>query len=208
MGLSEDVRDALSGSTLGDGTVPSPSGGTGPGDGPTTADRLDVVDTCLRMHWHLDRQDWDALGTTFADEVSWPVAADVVAGEGRDGGPRHRVLPRAAVVDALRVLMDGLVTQHLVAGHRATVEGDRATCVAHSINTHLRLDRPNDRLVHANLYEFELRREDRGWRIDGLRVAILWRDGNEAVHANVVEQEQVLDGFEAVGAGSDEEGSS
>src|SRR5690348_15913966 len=101
-------------------------------------DRLDIVDVCLAMHWHLDRQDWPAFDDVFDDVVEWPVAREVLAEDDAVRAAGHGRAPRsrAQVVESLRVLVDGIITQHLVAGHRVLELGaDRAVCLAHSINT-------------------------------------------------------------------------
>ena len=38
---------------------------------------------------------------------------------------------------ALSSVKDGLTTQHLIAGHQVTLDGDSAVCLAQSINVHL-----------------------------------------------------------------------
>jgi hypothetical protein len=157
-------------------------------------DRMDIVDTCLAMHWHLDRKEWQALGDVFDDVVRWPTARNILSEDGSDAGGGHAERDREQVIESLRVLMEGIVTQHLVAGHRVVVlEGDRATCEAHSINAHIGTARFADsRLIHANLYRFDLRRTALGWRICGLDVEVVWGAGNEAIHMNVERQAQVL----------------
>jgi len=94
------------------------------------ADRLDVVETCTRMAWLADRRDWAALVELFTDDVDLDYTS-------LTGGEPAR-LPRRQVVDAWAAALGGLAaTQHLVAGHLVTLDGDSAACTAAFQATHL-----------------------------------------------------------------------
>ena len=170
------------------------------------ADRLEIIEVCTRVHWCYDHQDWDALDALFGDPVSMPTLAQ--AGEpGFDPGRYldHYLFTRAELKRALGSVRNGLVTQHLIAGHQVTLDRDRAVCLAHSINIHLPsraeagsassgtapdgglvgdpggglVGGPGGGLVaHGNDYRFDLVRTDDGWRIRGWVPRIRWDYGD------------------------------
>ena len=78
--------------------------------------------------------------------------------------------------------MDGLTTQHVVAGHHVDLRGDTASCYANGINMHIGAPSiAENRVVHANAYEFELTRAPDGWQITALSSKPIWAQGNELV---------------------------
>ncbi|HEX4091831.1 MAG TPA: nuclear transport factor 2 family protein [Trebonia sp.] len=160
------------------------------------ADRLEIIEVCTRVHWCYDHRDWDGLDALFAETVSMPTLAQADA-------PGFDVLTyldghlfsRDELKRALSSVADGLVTQHLIAGHQVSLDGDRAVCVAHSVNVHLAsvASAPGDGSVsgplsesggglvaHGNDYRFDLVRTGDGWRIRGWVPRIRWGYGDEA----------------------------
>jgi hypothetical protein len=155
------------------------------------ADRLEIVEVCTRVHWCYDRADWDGLDALFADPVSMPTVAQA-AEPGFDPGRYldEYLFAREELKRALGSVRRGLITQHLIAGHQVTLHGDRAVCLAHSINIHLpsgseagsgsSAPSPGGALVaHGNEYRFDLIRTDDGWRIRGWVPQIRWDYGDE-----------------------------
>jgi hypothetical protein len=147
-------------------------------------DRSDIIEICCRMHWYVDRKLWHRLDEIFADEVSLPTRAEFQAlrpGEATHGSSR----PRSELIANMEQMMDGLTTQHNVAGHHVDLHGDTATCYANGTNMHIGPPSiAENRVVHANVYEFELTRTPVGWRITALNSQPIWAQGNESVAAD------------------------
>ena len=152
------------------------------------ADRLEIVEVCTRVHWCYDHQDWDGLDLLFADPVSMPTLAQA----GSPGFDLGRYLDgylfsREELKRALSSIKAGLITQHLIAGHQVTIEGDTAVCVAHSVNIHLASRSTSGGtgsgrglVAHGNDYRFDLVRTADGWRIRGWVPRIRWGYGDHA----------------------------
>jgi hypothetical protein len=161
----------------------------------TIADRLEIIEVCTRVHWCYDHQAWDGLDFLFADTVSMPTLAQVTK-PGFDVGSylSGYLFTRGELKRALSSVADGLTTQHLIAGHQVTLDGNRAVCLAHSVNLHLpsspaasgaasgsdRSDPGSGLVAHGNDYRFDLLRTADGWRIRGWVPRIRWGFGDEA----------------------------
>ena len=155
-------------------------------------DRAEIIEVCTRMHWYLDRKAWDRYPEVFADEVSLPTLEEV-----RELAPgeavRGRVRPLADVVASTKTLMDGLTTQHIVGGHHVDLRGETATCYANGVSMHIGSPQvAQNRVMHANAYEFELVRTPKGWRIRGINARPIWAEGNEMVCNNGARQAELL----------------
>jgi hypothetical protein len=112
---------------------------------------MEIIETCIKFHWFYDRKQWDELGLLLNDVVSMPTLEEVAAGFDADNYLVHYHRTRAEVTTGLRSFAEGLVTQHLVAGHQVTITGDTAFCIAHGINVHIRdADRTAPPLWHGN----------------------------------------------------------
>lgn len=144
------------------------------------SDRMEIVDVCTRLHWYVDHREWDHLDGVLAERVSFPTPAESEV-DGFEASAYIRT--REDIKAAYPVLLAGLVTQHLIAGHQVDLDGDQGVCRAHSINIHVPEDGPPNTIVaHGNEYRFELERTAEGWRICGRRTWIRWRSGDEAWH--------------------------
>ena len=146
------------------------------------ADKLKIIEVCTRVHWCYDHQQWDGLDALFDGTVSMPTLAQAAS----PGFDAERYLDeflftRDELKRALGAVREGLTTQHLIAGHQVTLNGDRAVCLAHSVNIHLPLSGTGGGLVaHGNDYRFDLLRAAEGWRIRGWVPRIRWSHGDEA----------------------------
>jgi SnoaL-like protein len=149
------------------------------------ADKVEIIEVCTRVHWCYDHQEWDEFDELFFDVVSMPTLAQA-AEPGFDPG-RYLdgyLFTGDELKRALGSVKAGVTTQHLIAGHRVTLSGDRAVCLAHSVNIHLppvAASDPGANLVaHGNDYRFDLLRTAAGWRIRGWVPRVRWSSGNEA----------------------------
>jgi hypothetical protein len=150
------------------------------------ADKLEIIEVCTRTHWCYDHEAWDGLAASFADTVSMPTVAQVTGDPDFDAGTYlgRYLFTREEVTRALRSVKQGLVTQHLIAGHQVRLDGDRAVCLAHSINVHLPAGPASGAglLAHGNEYRFDLIRTAGGWRIRGWIPRVRWSYGDDSVH--------------------------
>ena len=144
------------------------------------ADKLEIVELCTVKHWIYDHDDWAAYDTVFADVVSFPAGQDVDPEAYLD----RFLVPKAELAGALRDIKAGLLTQHLITGHRVELRGDAAVCWAHSINIHFpRADVSSETLLaKGNEYRFDCVRTNAGWRIRGFIAKNIWAIGNTAAH--------------------------
>jgi hypothetical protein len=167
----------------------------------TADDHIAIVEACTKFHWFYDRKQWDDLGALLDDVVSMPTLEEI--GDDVEGYLERYHRTRADVTAGLRLFADGLVTQHLVAGHLVTITGDTAVCIAHGINVHLRdEDRTAPPLWHGNTYRFDLVRRAEGWRIAGMVAGIVWGWGDDSVHDVSAKQRVWVKTLDADGAPS------
>ncbi|MEW9552354.1 nuclear transport factor 2 family protein [Nonomuraea sp. NPDC050783] len=140
-------------------------------------ERQAVVEVCTRMAWHADRREWQALEAVFADEVRLDYTS-------LNGG-EPAVLSPGQIVDAWRQVLGGFdATQHLIANHLVTLEGDTAVCTASFQATHRLTDPLGASLwTLGGFYRFDLIRADGGWRISGVVMTAAWADGNKELMA-------------------------
>ncbi|MGY2011557.1 nuclear transport factor 2 family protein [Nocardia gipuzkoensis] len=138
-------------------------------------DRLDVIDTCTRMAWHADHREWDKLADVFADRVRLDYTS-------LNGGAPVTLTP-AQIADAWQQTLGGLAaTQHLLANHLVTIDGDQAVCTASFQATH-----SDSTPLGASLwtlggsYRFDLQRSGGAWRISGVVMTTVWGDGNRGL---------------------------
>jgi hypothetical protein len=164
-------------------------------------DKLEIIEVCTRVHWCYDHQEWDGLDALFADVVSMPTLAQAgAAGFSVERYLDDYLFSRDELRRALASVKDGVTTQHLIAGHQVTLDGDRAVCLAHSINVHLTSGNASDSagpradaragglVAHGNDYRFDLVRTADGWRIRGWVPRIRWSYGDEAAYDAAAKQ--------------------
>ncbi len=147
------------------------------------ADKLEIIEVCTRVHWCYDHEEWDGLDALFDAAVSMPTLAQVASPGFDPGGYLDDYLfTRDELKRALGSVRVGLTTQHLIAGHQVTLDGDRAVCLAHSVNVHLpsAAGSGGNLVAHGNDYRFDLLRTAGGWRIRGWIPRRRWSWGDEA----------------------------
>jgi hypothetical protein len=165
-------------------------------DARSVTDRLDIIATCQRVHWTYDHETWADLDELFTDPVAMPTVAQAAAIDFDPNDYLERYLvSRAQLRHGMSSFKQGLLTQHLVAGHHVDLDGDRAVCRAHSINIHFPADDVRDRtlLGHGNEYRFDLVRTAAGWRIRGWVPWVRWSYGADRAHDVAAKQQAWLD---------------
>lgn len=139
-------------------------------------ERHAVVEVCTRMAWHADQREWEELRAVFADEVRLDYTS-------LNGG-EPAVLSPAQVVDSWSRVLGGFdATQHLIANHLVTLQGDTAVCTASFQATHRLPDLSGPLWTLGGTYRFDLVRTGGGWKIRGVVMTAQWADGNEALLA-------------------------
>lgn len=132
-------------------------------------DRQQIIDLTIAYCWALDGHQWAEL-----DQVFLP---DATASLGGTFAGLEAI--KARVEDALGKLDS---SQHMVANHQVTVDGDRATSRCYLHAQHVRkgaTDGPN--YIVAGRYEDQLVRTAEGWRIAQRNLITMWTDGNPGV---------------------------
>jgi hypothetical protein len=126
-------------------------------------DRHHILDLIATLGRCLDERDFEALRGLFTDDAS--VTTPGGAATGRD-----------ALVDQARRRHsqdDGI--QHVITNHLVNLAGDRASVRANLLVSFARsgVDDPQPFLL-GEVYRFELRRTDDGWRIVSLHSTPVW----------------------------------
>lgn len=133
-------------------------------------DRLAVQDLTVAYCTALDTKDYEALRAVFA-----PDAHAVL------GHTEHHGID--SIIERIRTTLEPLdLSQHLIANHVVTIDGDRASCVCELQAQHVReaADGGPNYLVGGR-YEDELVRTPDGWRIADRVLTMTWSDGNREV---------------------------
>lgn len=128
-------------------------------------DRLDIVDVVNRYATALDSQDWDLLDAVFSRDV----AANFIGNELRG---------LDAVKEMVRGMLGGLgPSQHLIANHRVSLDGDEAGCI--SAVRAFAAGPGDDRRTYElwGEYRDRLRRLPEGWRIVEREMRVSFEQG-------------------------------
>ncbi len=120
------------------------------------ADRLQLLDLCVRYATGVDRKDWDLFRTCFTE--------DAVIDYTATGGPRN---PLDGTVEFLSQAMQPFVgTQHFMINHEVEIDGDTATGRLGFYNPMpLQTEHGKLFILYGGWYIDEYRRTPEGWRI-------------------------------------------
>ena len=140
-------------------------------------DRLAIVELIGRLVLLLDGRDWDTLQHLFTETV-YSDRTSLTGGE-------PVTLGAVEFVGGWRQLMQNLdAVHHMVTCHVINLEGDRATCAANMLGTHVLANSSGGPIwTVGGRHDYQLTRTPDGWRIAGItspsngRQAIrtLWR---------------------------------
>jgi len=127
-------------------------------------DRIDVGDMLPRYAAAMDSHDADGLASLFAEEIV--VEAARIRWSGRD----------LAVKELCRHAFAHAASHHIIAMHRVTLDGDRASAVGYFHSVHLNdAERPNVHEDHGGWYLTRFRRTGEGWRFTYLKQVSVWQ---------------------------------
>jgi hypothetical protein len=130
-------------------------------------DHHDIVALTHAYCWALDTKQWNDLDNVFLPDATANL-----------GGTEHddRESIKGRIRKALQALDD---SQHIVATHQITIDGDeaRSRCYLHAQHVFRRAEGGPNYIV-AGRYEDQLRRTPDGWRIARRDLIVMWTDGN------------------------------
>ena len=135
-------------------------------------DSIAIQDLVTRMLFAVDVLDWAGVRATFADEVHIDYTSLF-------GGSPER-LPADELIERWQGLLPGFAgTQHLTGPIVVTFNGaDEAVAETHVRAYHYVDGVPGGTWVVAGHYTIPVRRDAAGWRITGVRLALIRQEGN------------------------------
>lgn len=145
-------------------------------------DRADLAELAGRYLRALDAQDWAALRGTLAATLHTDFSRYT-------GQPAADVAADDWVAGLRRFLGTTIRTEHLSANHEIVIDGDEAEVRCSLATRHHEArgegrgggpDQVRDNTVHAQAW-FAAAREGGRWAISGLRVDLLWLDGDPTI---------------------------
>lgn len=139
-------------------------------------DRAAIVDVMSAYATGLDARDWTLWRSVFLDEVLFDLSS-------WSGQPARRLDADRVVASQARIFAELAVTQHVIANHRITIEGDRARVLAHMRAEHWS-DVPGvgqGRYTMFGYYDDKLVRTPQGWRIGEMQLNVTRTEGDRAV---------------------------
>jgi ketosteroid isomerase-like protein len=137
-----------------------------------TADRLAIIELIGRLVQVLDARDWDALGELFTDSVYSDRTSLL-------GGDPVTVSRNDFVAGWKQTLQNFDAVHHMITCHVITLDGDRATCTANMMGTHIYTNHSGGPVwTVGGRHDYRLERAADGWQIAGLTFTIQWASGN------------------------------
>jgi ketosteroid isomerase-like protein len=138
-------------------------------------DDTEVIRAATAMGMLVDQRDWDAVTRLFTDQVEVDYTS-------LNGGEPMTV----AATDLIRGWQANLrhldATQHLVAGHLVTLDGDTATCVSNVQGTHVLANNTGGpHWTVGGRYHMRFTKTDAGWKMNALTLTVSWATGNQAI---------------------------
>jgi SnoaL-like domain len=137
-----------------------------------TEDRLAIMELIGRLVLVLDARDWDGLGPLFTDTV-YSDRTSLLGGEPVTVG-------RAGFVEGWRQTLQNLdAVHHVITSHVITLDGDRATCAANMLGTHVYTNHSGGPIwTVGGRHDYQFERTADGWQISGLTFTLQWATGN------------------------------
>ncbi|MEQ9452204.1 MAG: nuclear transport factor 2 family protein [Pseudomonadales bacterium] len=126
--------------------------------------------------YSLDSRDWELHRQLYTEQIEM----DFSSYSGGDGAVR---MEADAWVDGLKPLFSGLsATQHVMTNPLVDVQGDRATQKMYMQAEHFLLEDGVQReFAIGGYYDDQLRRTATGWRIEAVKLTVLWRRGDAEI---------------------------
>jgi len=139
-------------------------------------DRTAIVDVISCYATGLDARDWELWRSVFVDEVVFDLSSWT-------GEPARRLAADRVVAAQARIFAELSTTQHFIANHRVTIDGDRARVLAHMRAEHwLPLEGGGtDRYTMFGYYDDKLVRTPAGWKIAEMQLNVTHTEGRRFV---------------------------
>ena len=136
------------------------------------ADRAAIIELIGRLVLVLDARDWDALGDLFTDSV-YSDRTSLLGGD-------PVTVSRSDFVTGWQQTLQNLdAVHHMITCHVITLDGDRATCTANMMGTHVYTNHSGGPVwTVGGRHDYRLERTPSGWKISGLTFTIQWATGN------------------------------
>ena len=154
-------------------------------------DRDELVELLARYVSIPDTKGWDELPpTVFTDPITWDFESM--------SGVAPTTLPRAELIDRLRVALTGFETTHHVAtSPRITIDGDRAHIRAHLraehwLAPHLVPEASENCWLLVGFYDDEAVRTAEGWRIERVKLTATYQQNAHLYPLAVAEGTRAL----------------
>ena len=138
----------------------------------------DICDVRYRYAAGIDLRDWRLYRSIFADEVEVSMMTTVTAPV-----PEPRTMTGDDWTARVASLLGGFAaTQHCMFNPRAEIVADTATLTTYMQAEHfLDFEDPDGWYTIGGYYTDHLALGDDGWKIDRLRLTLLWQRGNPGV---------------------------
>ena len=131
-------------------------------------DRDEIVSVTYKYALALDTRDWALLNSCFTPDAT------------ADFGVWGKALGIEQIIAAARPVMEGMErTQHIIANHLITLNGDEADCICYLAAEHLLTAAAGSSTsTTRGLYRDRFVRTPGGWRIAARKLEVTWREGN------------------------------
>lgn len=131
-------------------------------------DRFEIVAVTYKYALALDTRDWGLLTNCFTPDAT------------ADFGVWGKAIGVEQIIAAARPVMEGMErTQHLIANHLITLNGDAAECTCYLVAEHLlSAAAGGSTSTTRGLYRDHFVRTSDGWRIAARILDVTWREGN------------------------------
>lgn len=135
-------------------------------------DRVQIVETTIRVGWYADHRQWTRLFELFAESVVLDYTSML--------GGEPTTVSRAGVATTWESTLGGLdTTQHLITNHLVGIELDRAEVTAQFVATHVLTDAEGGSIwTLGGNYRWRLVFEDKHWQITAMTMTPSWNTGN------------------------------
>lgn len=130
-----------------------------------------IVDVVNALATSADAGDWKGLRDCMSDRI----VVDYTSLTGGQPGE----MTGDALVDTWKFLSGFQATQHMIANHRVTVDGEAATCTAYVVAHHYLPNNSGGAFWRlGGRYHEDLVKSAGGWKICRITLTVLWTEGN------------------------------
>ncbi len=140
------------------------------------ADRTEIEETVAKFGLYIDARYWQGLQQLLTEIIE----LDYVS---LWGGKTEKI-PSTQLMDRWKKFVVPLkATQHMITNlHISLKENATAECTADVLATHVRPNNMGDYLwTVGGRYDFQLNREEHGWKIASIKLTTFWTSGNPQI---------------------------